>query len=124
MISTTMTTATTLAGERVDSDEDDDKDPNGEDHDDLIVDTTTNLWSDAFLAGRGGYLDDGDDGNNNRNDNDKDNGERIGQRQSHQRQGQRQPDHNNDRQAGGENRGDDWVDRGCGGGINTTINNL
>ena len=26
--------------------------------------------------------------------------------------------------SGGENWGDDWVDRGCGGGINTTINNL
>jgi hypothetical protein len=33
-------------------------------------------------------------------------------------------DHDNNRQAGGKNRGDDWVDRGCGGGINTTINNL
>ena len=42
--------------QRVDSDKDDDKDPNGEDNDDLIFDTTTNLWSDAFLAGRGGYL--------------------------------------------------------------------
>ena len=43
MISTTMTTATTMAGERVDSDEDNDKDPNGKDNDDLIFDTTTNL---------------------------------------------------------------------------------
>ena len=40
--------------QRVDSDKDNDKDPNGEDNDDLIFDTTTNLWSDAFLAGRGG----------------------------------------------------------------------
>ena len=47
-----------MAGERVDSDEDDDKDPNGEDNDDLIFDTTTNLWLNAFLAGRGGYFDD------------------------------------------------------------------
>ena len=54
MISATMTTATTMAGERVDSDEDDDNDPNGEDNDDLIFNTTTNLWSDAFLKGRGG----------------------------------------------------------------------
>ena len=43
MISATMTTATTMAVERVDSDQDDDKDPNGEDNDDLIFDTTTNL---------------------------------------------------------------------------------
>ena len=50
-----------MAVERVDSDQDDDKDPNGEDNDDLIFDTTTNLWSDAFLAGRGGYFDDDDD---------------------------------------------------------------
>jgi len=50
-----------MAGERVDSDEDDNKDHNGEDTDDLIFDTTTNLWSYAFLAGRGGYFDDDDD---------------------------------------------------------------
>jgi len=31
-----MTMATTMAGERVDSDEDDDKDPNSEDNNDLI----------------------------------------------------------------------------------------
>ncbi len=45
-----------MAVERVDSDQDDDKDPNGEDNDDLIFDTTTNLWADAFLAGRGVIL--------------------------------------------------------------------
>ncbi len=77
VISTTMTTATMMAVERVDSDQDDDKDPNVEDNDDLIFDTTTILWADAFLAGRGGYFDNDDDGNNNRNDNDKDNGERM-----------------------------------------------
>ena len=44
-------------GRGVDSDENDDKDPNGNDGDEnnnLILDTTANLWSDAFLAGRGG----------------------------------------------------------------------
>ena len=51
-----MMMATTIAGERVDFDEDDDKDPNGKDNDDLIFDTTTNLWSDKFLAGRGVIL--------------------------------------------------------------------
>ena len=56
MISTTMTTATTMAGDRVDSDEDGNKDPNGEENDDLIFDTTTNLWLDAFLTGSGGDL--------------------------------------------------------------------
>ena len=30
-----------------------------------FFDTTTNLWSDAFLAGRGGDLVDDEDGNNN-----------------------------------------------------------
>ena len=48
-----MTTATTMSGRGVYSDKDDNKDPSGEDSDDLIFDTTTNLWSDAFLAGRG-----------------------------------------------------------------------
>jgi len=42
--------------QRVDSDKDDDKDPNDKENDDLIFDTTTNLWSDAFLAGRGDYF--------------------------------------------------------------------
>ena len=36
--------------------EDNDKDTSGGDNNDLIFDTTTNLWSDAFLAGRGGYF--------------------------------------------------------------------
>ena len=36
VILTTMTMATTMAGERVDSDKDDEEDPNGEDNDDLI----------------------------------------------------------------------------------------
>ena len=35
---------------------DNDKDTNSEDSNDLIFDTTTNLWSDAFLAGRGVIL--------------------------------------------------------------------
>ena len=39
---------------------DNDKDTNGKDNNDLIFGTTTNLWSDAFLAGRGGYFDDDD----------------------------------------------------------------
>jgi len=47
--------------QRVDSDKDDNKDPNGKDNDDLIFDTTTNLWLDAFLAERGGYFDNDDD---------------------------------------------------------------
>ena len=29
-----------------------------------FLDTTTNLWTDAFLAGRGGDFDNDDDGNN------------------------------------------------------------
>ena len=48
-----MTTATTMSGRGVDSDKDNDKEPNGKDSDDLIFDKTTNLWSDAFLAKRG-----------------------------------------------------------------------
>ena len=53
----TMTTATTMAGEGVDSFEDNDKDPNSNDamdNNDFIFDTTTNLWLDEFLAGTGG----------------------------------------------------------------------
>ena len=65
LISTMMTTATTMSGRGVDSDEDNDEDPNGKDHNDLIFDTTINLWPDAFLAGRGGDFDNDDDGNNN-----------------------------------------------------------
>ena len=84
-----MTMATTMAGERVDSDEDNNKDPNSEDNNDLIFDTTTNLWLDAFLAGRGviltmmttakmttkmrGDFDKDDHGNNNHKDDDNDN---------------------------------------------------
>ena len=51
---TTIKTATTMAGERVDSDEDNDttKTPTARSID-LIFDTPTNLWSDAFLAGNG-----------------------------------------------------------------------
>ena len=60
-----MTTETTMSGRGFDSDEDDDEDPNGEDSNDLIFDTTTSLWLDAFLAGRGGDFNDDDDGNNN-----------------------------------------------------------
>jgi hypothetical protein len=64
MILTTMTTATTMAVERVDFDQDDKKDPNGKDNDNLIFDTTTNLWADAFLAGRV-VVSNGDDNGNN-----------------------------------------------------------
>ena len=45
--------------------EDNDKDTNGEDNNDLIFDTTTNLWSDAFLAGWVVVFNDDDYGNNN-----------------------------------------------------------
>ena len=45
-----------LLGPLVVRDEDDDEDPNGEDYDTSFFDTTTNLWPDAFLAGRGGDL--------------------------------------------------------------------
>ena len=48
-----------------DNDEDPNSEDNGEDNDDLIFDTTTNLWSDAFMAGRGGDFDNDDNGNNN-----------------------------------------------------------
>ena len=47
---TTKTITTTMVNK------DNDEDPNGEDNDDLIFDTTTNLWSDAFLVGRGVIL--------------------------------------------------------------------
>ena len=33
-----------------------------------VFDTTTNLWSDAFLAGREGDLDDDDDNDDSKND--------------------------------------------------------
>ena len=35
---------------------------------DSFFDTTTNLWLDAFLAGRGGDFDNDDNGNNNDDD--------------------------------------------------------
>ncbi len=62
-ISTTLTTATTIAGERVDSDEDDDtiKTPTVRTTTTSFFDTTTNLWSDAFLAGN--KYTDGEDNN-------------------------------------------------------------
>ena len=39
-----------------------------------FFDTTTNLWSDAFLAGRGGDFDNDDDGNNDNKDPNGDDG--------------------------------------------------
>ena len=79
-----------MVGERVDSDEDDDttKTPTARTMATSFFDTTTNLWSDAFLAGRGGDFDNDDDGNNDHKDNY--NGEQ-GQKQRHQRQGQQRP---------------------------------
>ena len=65
-----MKIATTMAGEKVDSDKDDNrtKTPTARSID-LIFDTTTNLWSDAFLAGKGGgFNNDDDDGNNDHKD--------------------------------------------------------
>ena len=62
VISTTITTTKTRTKkDNDDSDNDDvvdkdnDNDPNGEDNYDLIFGTTTNLWSDAFLA-EGGVI--------------------------------------------------------------------
>ena len=55
---TTKTTTTTAVNE------DNNKVTNGKNNDYLIFDTTTNLWSDAFLAGRGGDFDNDDKGNN------------------------------------------------------------
>ena len=37
-----------------------------------FFDTTTNLWSDAFLAGRRGDFDDDDNGNKDHKDNNND----------------------------------------------------
>jgi hypothetical protein len=72
-----MTTATTMAGERVDSDEDNNTTKTTKVRsNDLIFDTTTNLWSDAFLAGRGGDIDNDYKGLNNHKDNDNNGGER------------------------------------------------
>jgi hypothetical protein len=76
-ILTTMTMATTTAGERVDSDEDNNTTKTTKARSiDLIFDTTTNLWSDAFLAGRGGNFDNDDEGLNDHKDNDNDGSER------------------------------------------------
>ena len=48
-----------------------------------FFDSTTNLWSDAFLAGMGDDFDDDDYSNNNHKDDDNDDCER-GQLQRHQ----------------------------------------
>ena len=40
-----------------------------------FFDTTTNLWSDAFLAGMGGDFDDDDEGNNSHKDDNNDDDE-------------------------------------------------
>ena len=86
VISTMMTTATTIAGERVDSDEDVNttKTPTVRTTTTSYFETTPNLWLDAFLAGRGGDFDDDDDGNNDHKDDDNNKGGR-GQRRKHQR---------------------------------------
>ena len=65
LFSTTMTTATTTTKTITTTmvNEDNDKDPNSEDNDNLIFDTTTNLWLDAFLVRRGGEYGDDDDCN-------------------------------------------------------------
>ena len=67
MILTMMTTETTTTKTTTTTtvNEDNDKYTIGEENDDLIFDTTTNLWSDAFLAGRVGDLDNDDNGNYN-----------------------------------------------------------
>ena len=49
-----------------------------------FIDSITNLWSDAFLAGMGDDFDDDDDSNNNHKDDDIDDCEQ-GQLQRHQR---------------------------------------
>ena len=62
---TAMKTATTMAGERVDSDEDDNTTKTLTARSiDLIFDTPTNLWSDAFLAGNGVDFNNDDDNGN------------------------------------------------------------
>ena len=55
-MTTKMTTTTAM-------NEDNNEDTNGKNNGDLIFDTTTNLWSDAFLAGRGGDFDNNDANN-------------------------------------------------------------
>ena len=74
----TMTTTTTMVGERVDSDEDDNtiKTPTARTTLTSLFDTTTNLWLDTFLAGKGGDFDDDDDGNNDYKNDDNNEGER------------------------------------------------
>ena len=61
---TTVTTATKTKTTMT-MNEDNDKETNGKDNKILFFDTTTNLWSDAFLAERGGDFEDYDKGNNN-----------------------------------------------------------
>ena len=92
VILTLMTTATTMAGERVDSDKDVNttKTPTVRTTTTSYFDTTTNLWSDAFLAGRGVDFDDDDNGNNDHKYDNDDDSER-GKRQRHRRQGQQRP---------------------------------
>ena len=74
---TTMMTATMMVGERVDSDKDDDmtKTPTARTTTTTFFDTITNLWSDAFLAGKGGDFGDDDDGNNDHKDDDGEQGQ-------------------------------------------------
>ena len=65
----TRATTTTKTTTMTTVNEDNNKDTKGEDKDDLIFDTTTNLWSDAFLAGKGGGFNNDDDyGNNDHKD--------------------------------------------------------
>ena len=61
MMTTVTTTTKTTTTTTVNKDKDED---NSKDNGDLIFDTTTNLWSDAFLAGRGSDFVNDDDGNN------------------------------------------------------------
>ena len=88
-ISMTMTTATTMVGERVDSavDNNTTKTPTARTTLTSLFDTTTNLRLDTFLAGRGVDCYDDDDGNNNHKDDNNNEGER-GQRRRHQQLGQ------------------------------------
>ena len=68
MTTATMSTKTTKTMTKMTVNKDNNEDPNSkdnsEDKDDLIFDTTTNLWSDAFLAGRGSDFVNDDAGNN------------------------------------------------------------
>ena len=58
----TKTTTTTMGSEE--NDEDPNSEDNSEDNNNLIFDTTTNLWSDAFLAERGSDFVNDDNGTN------------------------------------------------------------